>query len=100
MEQPTGKDYRNFVKDKCLIFLSFIKEKSGDSADFPAGEIANRTGTKYNSIRTLLHRWSQKPFLYTTPGGKVIKRKGFGLVKEVDESRWHLAYDIVSLKRD
>ena len=92
MNQPTGKEYRNYVKDKVLLFLSFIREKSGDEADFPAGEIANRTDTKYNSIRMLLKRWSQKPFLYAVPHGKVIKRKGFGLVQEIDESRWHLAY--------
>jgi hypothetical protein len=92
MEKPTGKDVRNFTKDKVLMFLSLIREKGGSEAVFGAVEIAKRTDTKYSSIKTLLHRWSQKPFLYRIPHGKVIKRNGFGLVEEVDESRWHLAY--------
>ena len=90
MEQPTGKDLRNFTKDKVLIFLSYIREKGGNEATFPVGEIAHRTDTKRSSIKTLLHRWSQKPFLYRVPHGKVIKRNGFGLVKEVDLARWHI----------
>jgi len=98
MNQPTGRDYREYVKIKVLIFLSIIKERSGDEATFHAFEIANRTDTKYDSIRTLLHRWSSKPFLYTLPDGKVIKRKGLRLVKEVDVRRWrfphHWAYKI------
>jgi hypothetical protein len=78
---PTGRNYRNFVKIKALLFLKMVLETEGDHAMMSAGQIARGSDNKY-SIRSLLRRWAQNDWVEIKHDGQRIVRHGYHYVEE------------------